>query len=381
MEKLFYKDAYLKEFEAIITSCTKEKDIYLVTLDKTAFYPEGGGQPSDIGILSDANVLYVNEKNNKILHAIDKPIDVGAKVKGSINWDYRFSLMQNHSGEHIVSGIINKKYGFDNVGFHMSDTITIDFNGELNNNDIIEIEAIANEVIYQNFDIYIKHFRDDEISNLNYRSKKELKGEIRIVTFPNYDICACCGIHVKKTGEIGVIKLLSAQKHRGGTRITMLCGKKALYDYNIKDKHINNISVLLSAKPYSTSEAVERLKDENSLLKQNINVLKDKLFEMKVNTISKDTKNICLFEDDLSPNDLRNFCMKLLECFNGIVMILSGDDTIGYKYIIGSKTINVLELSKDFNVKFNGRGGGTKEMVQGSSDGKKESIQNFFNNL
>ena len=249
-KKLYYKDAYMTKFTGKVLSCEEGKKGIAVVLDQTAFYPEGGGQPADMGILGNAKVSYVFIKDEVIYHVVDKALEVGKEVEGVIDFERRFDFMQQHSGEHILSGLINAKYGYNNVGFHLSiDYTTCDFDGELTKEQIQEIEILANESIYQNLAIDCTIYNDQEIKEKPYRSKLDLVGDVRLVTVPNYDTCACCGTHVKMTGEIGMIKCTNVERHRGGTRVTVLCGKRALQEAQQKQTIMAEVSQMLSAKP------------------------------------------------------------------------------------------------------------------------------------
>ncbi len=380
-EKLYYEDVYLRTFTAKVIECCKQGENYAIVLNRTVFYPEGGGQPADIGVLNTVNVLDVHEYDGKIVHTTDKPLTAGTMVIGGINWPHRLSLMQQHSGEHIISGIVNRLFGLDNVGFHMgSKAITVDFNGELSEDNIALIELLSNEAVYRNIPFQVSYPSADELAALNYRSKKELTGKVRIVTVPGYDVCACCGTHVAMTGEIGIIKLLSLQRYKEGTRINLLCGSKAVADYNQKEKSVNAISALLSAKPEEVQNAVANLLKENTRLKQQIAMLQNQVFESKVASVPDGTENICIFEKDLLPNDLRRFCLMLCERCKGVAAVLSGSDETGYKYAVGSANVDVRALGKELNNTFSGRGGGSKELVQGSVMGMQNEFEHFFNN-
>ena len=228
-EKLYYADPFLTDFTATVLDCQPGKNGYLVTLDRTAFYPEGGGQPADHGVLDGAVVTDVHEKNSVILHNVDRAVEIGKTVTGTIDWGRRFDHMQQHSGEHICSGLICERFHCDNVGFHMgADIVTIDFNADISWEELLEIEAKANQYLYENHPIDIQFHRGAELEAIDYRSKKALEGDVRIVAFPGADCCACCGTHVLRSGQVGLVKFLSVQKFREGVRIELLCGKRAL---------------------------------------------------------------------------------------------------------------------------------------------------------
>ena len=269
MNKLYYDSAYIKEFEAQVLSCQEGKKGWETTLSATAFYPEGGGQPADTGLLGNVRVTDVHEKDGQVIHYTDGPLPVGEMVRGVIDWDRRFQHMQEHSGEHLVSGLIHQRFGYDNVGFHMGTAeVTIDFNGPLEWADLMAIEEKANGMIWENLEISAVYPEKDELDAMEYRSKKELTGAVRIVSIPGGDICACCGTHVERTGEIGLVKFLSMIHYKGGVRISLLCGKRAVEDYERKRDQVQRISVLLSARPGEIARAVEKLKDEDAKLQE-----------------------------------------------------------------------------------------------------------------
>ena len=279
MEKLYEENPYLTQFSAVVEFCVQGKKGYDVILDQTAFYPEGGGQPYDTGTLGGVRVLEVHEREGRVVHTCDRPLEAGTQVSGTIDWDRRFDLMQHHSGEHIVSGIAHSKWGCDNVGFHMgADVITIDLNVLLDEDQLRELEAEANRYIWEDHPISITFPTPEELAVLEYRSKKELSGRVRIVSFPGADTCACCGTHVNSSGQVGFVKLLSVQKFREGVRIELVCGGRALrYVNNIMDQN-HQVSNLLSAKAFETGAAVQRLLEENNALKSRILTMEDHRF-------------------------------------------------------------------------------------------------------
>ena len=267
-EKLYYADPFLTEFDARVLACEAVKDGFAVVLDRTAFYPEGGGQPYDTGVLGGAEVLDVHERAGVITHKCASPLPVGAAVHGKIDWARRFDHMQQHSGEHICSGLICARYGCDNVGFHMgAESVTIDFNADIPWEELLEIEAAANRYIYEDHAIDIQLHRGAELDAIDYRSKKPLEGDVRIVTFPGADCCACCGTHVMRSGQVGIVKFLSVQKFREGVRIELLCGGRAYRYLSACWAQDVAVAQALSVKPTASAAAVERLQGELSALK------------------------------------------------------------------------------------------------------------------
>ncbi len=381
-ERLYYIDSHMKNFTATVTSCEKDGDKYLVTLDRTAFFPEGGGQLGDSGMIGDVRVFDTHEKHGEVAHYVNQPVEAGKTLECSIDWETRFRRMQNHSGEHIVSGIIHKKYGYNNVGFHMgSDVVTIDFDGELSPEQLEEIEREANYAIAANYKVKTSFPPEDVLKTLEYRSKIELTENVRIVEIENTDICACCAPHVNTTAQVGAIHILTSERRRRGgegVRITMLCGLDA-YDNDVIIRNNNSeISVLLSAKRRETAEAVRRLMNENEKLKAKSSELCRELAKMKAAEIEQTEGNICLFDnilDDVSRRELINEAVK--KC-GGIAAVFSGNDEQGYRYIIGSRTVDLKKAAKSINEGISGRGGGSAEMIQGSCTACSLTIQNFL---
>ena len=379
-EKLFYNDVRKAEFEATVVSCVKNKDRYEVVLDGTYFYPEGGGQPADHGKIDDANVFDVHDKDNEVVHYCDKEVECGKKVKAWVDMERRHRLMQQHSGEHIVSGLIHKHFGYDNVGFHMgSDCITIDFNGPLTSDDLKLVEKEANEAIYRNFDTNIFYPSPEELEKLEYRSKKALEGDVRIVNFKDCDTCACCGLHVVKSGEIGIIKITGSQNYKGGTRVTMLAGKQAREDYAVKDSIVHGISNLLSAKPYETKEAVERLMKERNEIKEQLVAAKKQIFELKRDSVKEDETCAIFFEENMEPFELRLFTEMLLEKVPSAA-VFSGNDEEGYKYAVGSTKTDMSAFIKEANKALGGRGGGRGNIMQGAFTASRDETERYIRN-
>ncbi len=369
----------MQAFEADVLSCQPFGEHFAVVLNQTAFYPEGGGQPADTGVLGDTHVLDVREKNGEILHITQGPLQAGAHVHGQIDWDRRFLLMQHHSGEHIISGVVHRLYKLDNVGFHMGkDAVTIDFNGELQPEDVQKVEDVVNKAIYQNVPVTASFPDAQTLAALDYRSKKELSGDIRIVEVQGYDLCACCGTHTKTTGEVGIVKFLSCQRYKGGVRLSLLCGRRALEDYRAKMASTNAISVMLSTKESAIVGAVEHLKDEISQLKMQLGAAQNELYALKAENIPPCAGNLALFEEGLSPDGLRRFCLKACSKAAGVTGVFSGSEESGYQYAVASQGADVRAFGKEMNQALNGRGGGSKELIQGSVKAKKAQIEAFF---
>lgn len=377
-KRLYYEDAYRGDFTATVLECRKTGEGYHVLLDESAFYPEGGGQPSDRGLLNEVLVTEVHEKEGELLHYTDEPLEPGSEVQGKIDWEYRFDLMQQHSGEHMVSGLIHQAYGYDNVGFHMgADVITIDFNGLLNDLQLAEIEEKVNRKIWENKPVRISYPSPNELEVLPYRSKKALTGKVRIVEFPGADLCACCGTHVAHTGEIGMVKLLSAVKFREGVRVEMICGKRVLNFLNMINEQNHQISVKLSAKADKTALAVSRLQEENFRLKGRVMCLEEDMFSREAQKW-EGAGSVLLFQEEMEANSVRKLADAVMQTCGGCCAVFSRNPDGGYKYAMGLLNGDLRQFTKDMNTSLQGRGGGKPFFVQGSVQASEEEIRRFF---
>jgi alanyl-tRNA synthetase len=378
-KKLYDLDAYAIEFKATVLSCEEiqleGRNVYQVILDQTLFFPEEGGQSPDKGTIGKVQVLDVQIKEEVITHTLEEPVEVGEVVQGILDWKHRFSNMQQHSGEHIFSGLVNKRFGYDNVGFHLSDQIvTMDFNGVLTEKEAADIEYAANEAIIKNLPVQVTFPSKEELADMNYRSKIEIDGQVRIVTIEGVDVCACCAPHVKKTGEIGMLKIVNMQNYKGGVRISILCGFRALEEYRQKTAVLSELTSSLSANQDSLVEAVTKLKNMNQSLKTELAVAKQEYMEAKLKEIPKDQENVYLFENNLDPQVMRNAVNQLVSEHSGICGIFTGDDEEGYRYIIGSSTKDTRTVATTLREKLGAKGGGSAAMVQGSVVAKRETI-------
>lgn len=380
MRKLYYESAYIREFEGIVLSCREGKKGWEIVLDQTAFYPEGGGQPADHGSLGSVHVLDVHEKDGLVVHTTDGPLEEGQLVKGMLDWERRFLHMQEHSGEHLVSGLIHSRYGYDNVGFHMgTEEVTIDFNGLLEWDQLMEIENQANRLLWENGPVEAGFPSKEELERLDYRSKKELSGDIRIVQIPGADICACCGTHVERTGEIGLVKFLSMIHYKGGVRISLLCGRAAVMDYEKRREQLQNISVLLSAKPLEAAKAVEKKLAEADRLKEALAKSSRRLVELEISGMEKKKGRRYILEPDFDGLLLRHLVNRMLEEERGeTVLALGMAAGGGFLYVMGSRTEDMRLLSKELNALLSGRGGGSPQMVQGTFFAEQDMLNQIL---
>ena len=376
--RLYYQDAHLREFSAHVVSCEPEKDHWAVVLDQTAFYPEGGGQPGDTGTLDSVRVLDTHARGEEIVHDCDAPLPVGSAVQGTIDWARRFDYMQQHSGEHIVSGIIHRRFGYENVGFHMgADMVTIDFSGLLTMDDVREIEREANEAVWANLPIVVSWVDGEEKANAVYRSKKPISGVLRLVSIPAIDVCACCGTHVSMTGEIGLVKIFTCQKFHDGVRLEMLCGRKAYSYVNSILEQNKRISGLLSAKPQQTAQAAERMLDELAQVKYRAGALELRLIAQAAEALAGKSDSLLFME--LSADGLRQMADAGMHACGGVCAVFTGSDEAGWRYAIGHAGGDLRAFSKRMNDALRGRGGGKPEFVQGSVQASRAEIEAFWN--
>lgn len=377
-EKLYYADPFLKEFTATVLDCQAGKNGYTVTLDRTAFYPEGGGQPADHGTLDGAAVTDVHEKNGVIFHNVDRAVEIGKAVSGFIDWARRFDHMQQHSGEHICSGLICGRYGCDNVGFHMgTDIVTIDFNADIPWEELLEIEGQANRYIQEDHPIDIQFHRGAELDAIDYRSKKPLEGDVRIVAFPGADCCACCGTHVLRSGQVGLVKFLSVQKFREGVRIELLCGQRALDYLSRMWEQAKIIGQHLSVKPVDAAAAVERLEGELSALKMRCAGLEEAVFA-GIAAEQAGKGNVLLFQPPMKPDSVRKLADAVSKACGGLAAVFAGEGS-HYAYALGrADGQDISAAVKALNGALHGRGGGRNGFAQGSVEAAQSAIEAFF---
>ena len=376
--KRLYDDGHIKEFDAIVIECSPYENGFLLELDQTAFFPNGGGQLADEGTLNGITVRDVNEEKGRILHLVDTQFEIGKTVHGIIDWDIRFNRMQNHTGEHIVCGVAHNLFGYENTGFHMGTFgITADLSGPLNEEQVRKIEYLANKAVFDNVEVICFYPAEDELENIQYRSKLDLTEDVRLVRIEGYDICACCAPHVRRTGEVGLIKILSHQSHRGGTRLLLKCGFDALEDYCSRCASISAISASLCAKENEVAEAVERLKEEKAKLDYQIEQLNKEKTHKYIKKFNQTDSNVCVFTDDLDADGLRETVNAGKLLCGGIVGVFVEAEE-GYKYCLGSNTVNLSAFAKQFNAALGGRGGGKPEMIQGSVKASKDEILEFL---
>lgn len=396
-QKLYDENAYQTEFTTKVLECRETKKGFELILAQTLFFPEEGGQSSDTGILIPSQeenpIACISEENPDAVAVLDVQIDSdgiishlcsrailpGTTVTGKIEWKKRFSDMQQHSGEHIFSGLVFSTYGYHNVGFHLSrKEVTMDFDGVLTWEEVKALEKRANQAVYENFEVQIEYPSPKELAAMSYRSKKELEGPVRIVTFPGYDVCACCAPHVHRTGEIGLIKIVHLMKYKGGVRVNLLCGERALADYQEKLDSVLNISTFLSAKTEEVYQAVQKLMEDSNLLKGRLAELDRNRIQTMAQQVETGEGNICIFETSLDPNAQRELVNLLVTRKTGYCGVFVGSDQEGYRYILAIADGDARVLNNVLKEQCEARGGGSAAMTQGSLRGTREQIQKLF---
>ena len=377
-EKLYYADPFMKEFTASVLTCEAAKTGYLVTLDRTAFYPEGGGQPSDHGTMNGLSVTDVHEKDGVVFHTVEGKVETGETVSCSIDWERRFDHMQQHSGEHILSGILCADYHCDNVGFHMgADTVTIDYNTEITWDQCLSAEAKANAIIAADIPCHISFPGKEELDALDYRSKKELSGQVRIVAFPGADCCACCGTHVLRAGQVGLVKILSCQKFRSGVRMEILCGGRAFRYLSACYDQARAIGQKLSVKPTDAFKAVERLEKDLSDAKFRMAALESIAWEAKAKE-QEGKENVLLMEPPMGGDSVRRLADAVARRVSGLAAVFAGEDGRYAYALLRADGQDISSTVKAMNAALHGRGGGRNGFAQGSVEATREEIEAFF---
>lgn len=392
-EKLYYSDAYMQEFEATVQECRRisgsgtETDpfLYAVVLDRTAFFPEEGGQSSDRGTLTSADrvahVLDVQIRDGIITHTADAPFEPGSPVHGSLDFHHRFSNMQQHSAEHLFSGLVWSRLGLTNVGFHLSDTeVTMDYSGPITAEEASELELEVNRLIWQNIESRQEFPDPAALEAWSYRSKTAIEGQVRLVVFPGCDVCACCAPHVARTGEIGVFRILSVQSHRGGVRVHMLAGERAFRYLAQENRILSEAARSLSTSTDQVPGRIEKLRAELSDTKHMLSNARLALLLKESDALPASQQNVFLFTEALEEPVLREAVNRLMEKHPGVCGIFNGNDTAGYRYVIGSQT-DVLAVQILMKDALQARGGGKPPMIQGQVQASEANIRSLLESV
>ncbi len=376
--KLYETDSYLKMKDCIVHELTEWEGRPALILEETIFYPEGGGQLFDTGTIDGVPVTNVQEVDEVIYHVLEAehPFKPGQKVHTQIDWERRFDFMQQHTGEHVLSGVIENRLGYKNVGFEINEEfMRVDYNGLFTKEQLDELEDEANRMVLENRHVLAFVPGEETISQLEYRSKKPLEGDVRIVDVQGVDVCACCGTHVAFTSQVGIIKIIDDMHHRGGTRMTVLCGERALKDYRTLNDQSRELSAGLSAP---SRELTESFIHQQELRQEEIRRmvhLEREILNLRLENLSK--SDIWMhFEEYLVGRDLARLSATLAHD-KDLFFLLSGDDEVGYNYILTAKTIDTREIAKEMNTALDGKGGGKPEVVRGGLKATREEIERW----
>ncbi|MEE1313573.1 MAG: DHHA1 domain-containing protein [Lachnospiraceae bacterium] len=389
--KFYESQSYKKVCQTTVTFCKKEGDKITLKLADSIFFPEGGGQHADTGwlIVDDKKIRLLDGQlaEGQPVYQVEEELPVGTKVKCVLDWEQRYMRMQQHSGEHIIMGVIHNKYGLENMGFHLSDTqpVTLVLNGSLTKEQIREIEIMANEIVYANLPVIATFPTNEELKTNSYRSKMEITGQVRIITIGNeeqkVDVCACCAPHVARTGEVGLVKVVSVENYKGGVRIGILCGKRAFLHYDEQQSLMNEISHQLSTPSNQVSKIIQNQRKEIFELRNKLGELVEKDLFIQIKNLNMQ-EHVCIFtEESLSIGIIKNVYNTMTKKFLGYVGVFMGNDEDGYRYCAGSKNLDSRELIKKMREVFATQGGGNKEMVQGKVKACKSEIQKFFEEI
>ena len=377
--KLYYENCHLYRFFATVLTCEEAKGGFAVTLDATAFYPEGGGQACDLGTLGGVPVLDVQEQGEAVVHLCAAALTPGEQVEGIIDEARRFDLMQQHTGEHIVSGIINRRWGYHNVGFHVgADVMTIDFDGPIPADALPEIEAEANAWVWKNIPLHCWVPTPEELPTVGYRTKRELPWPVRVVEVPGIDKCACCGVHVAATGEVGLVKLFTCVKFHQGVRIEMACGGRALAILNGAYDQNRQVSQAFSAKIMETGEAARKMNERLAAAEYRAAGLEKQIFDTIAAGYAQ-KGDVLHIEPDLTPAATRELADRIGSVCGGTAIVCGGAEG-SYCVCLVNKGGDVKALGDGLKQTFNARGGGKPGYFQGTLPATRTQIEEFFHN-
>jgi alanyl-tRNA synthetase len=376
-EKLFEQDAMLQECDATVVSCTPKDDKFLVVLDRTVIFPEGGGQLSDQGKIDDAKVSYAADKAGEVIHYADKAFTPGQKVHVTLDWLVRMDRMQQHTGEHILSYAFWKSCGANNIGFHMNEEmVTIDLDKEVTQDEVNKAEYLANMEIWQNKKIICSYMDDSEVAKLTMRKKNEkIHGHIRIVHVTDGDVCTCCGTHFPETGGVGLIKVLRFEKHKGGTRVEFNCGARALKNMQVRNIALEDTSNMLSVKVEDVPAAVTRLKADLVELaaqskEKTMELFKAKLPELMAKApVNANGDKLLFVSEKLGAKEAKSL-MQLLSAESKVVIgiVAAQESRISYQFALGKDAQGDCKaMCQKANGLFGGKGGGNGSFAQGGA--------------
>ena len=377
-DRLYYEDPFRTEFSARVTGCEPDGDAWAVTLDATAFYPEGGGQPADTGVLGGARVLDVHEREGRVVHTTDRPLPEASTVEGVIDWPRRLDHMEQHTGEHILSGTLHRLYGAENVGFHIGpDTVRMDMSLPLTEAQLAEAERQANEAVRRDLPVIASWPDPDRLAATEYRSKKALEGPVRLITVPETDCCACCGTHLTRSGQVGLIAIVSAQPYKGGVRLAVVCGGRATAWMQRLARQAHAVSGLLSAPADALAEAVQRQAAQAARLREQLAEARNAWFGLLAQQVGEqDAPCLCL--PDLAGDELRRCALALAARTARPCGVFSPGEGDTLHYALVWTGGDIAGLCRELNGAFSGRGGGRPPLAQGSLHGEFAAVQSWF---
>ena len=375
--KLYNDNVMLKNCQATVLACEEKDGKFFVELDQTVIFPEGGGQLSDRGKIGGVNVLHASEKDGRIWHECDAPIEVGAQVEVTLDWAVRLDRMQQHCGEHILSFVCWKLFDSNNVGFHMNeDTVTVDLDKALSEEELLQVEQESNAIIWENRPITVLNLESEEAAKLPMRKfNANLQGILRIVAVENADVCTCCGTHPPVTGMVGCLKIIRAERRKQGQRLEILCGARAMADAAKKNRILQNIATDFSAKVEEVPERIAKLKEEMASLQEALKEKTAKLLEIELQEAlavaqvrADGAKVLALVLDDAKNG--KNLLPRVGALENTVSVLLAVQpERISYFVALGKDTAgDCRAYIKLLNDTFGGRGGGKPDGAQGGAD-------------
>lgn len=390
MDRLFYKNQYLKEFEAKVIEVKEFENKYHIVLDRTAFFPGGGGQQCDLGHIDFKEVLDVYEKSKKIYHVVNEEIKVSSIVKCKIDWDRREDGMHQHLGQHVLSGCFFKLFNANTVSIHLGKEIsTVDIIGQLDEEEVRKAEILANEVIRKGLGVNFLVPSKEELKTMNLRRDlPNTEEDIRVVEIEDLDINACCGVHPSKTSDLRMIKIKRFEKNKGNTRIEFLAGQRAVDDSLNKDKVIRDICNYLSSNEDEALNGIRNLRASLEEIKLEKKKLEEELLEYEVKSllleadVNNKSKIINKIFTDKSVEYAAKLANKLSEKDNVICLFAIKNKEKANIVLSSSKSIeniNMGQIFKEFANTINGKGGGSKTLAQGI--GELDRIEEFLNNI
>ncbi len=373
VEKIYENDSFLFECDVKVVSCDKDNDQYIVQLDRTPFFPTGGGQPCDLGTIGEVNVTDVLESGEDVIHICDAPLKAGKTYLAQVDSERRWDFMQQHIGEHILSFGFWKLFEFNNVGFHLNEEFaTLDLDGIPTAEQIREAEEFANKIVTDDAPIKVYHCTREELNKKPFRKASEKSGyNPRIVEVVGSDICTCCGTPLKSSGQVGMIKIFKTEKLRGGLRIYFYCGKRTYKDVTAKSDLIKELCDSFSCDMGRLTDSIKGLREEISSLKAELKIRADLLMGMKASELIKSGENpIITCQDKTTPKEAKTLLNILIEKEEITAVVVYNDgNRVGYLVGCGKASNgdckNICEL---LNCVLNGKGGGNKTFAQGGAN-------------